>query len=277
MKKRKENQVVYILLNKTKRSFFIAQGTEETLRETYRHHLKMRREYSEKFVADCGAERPCLFILERIAPDEQANLLLVWLRILQENGCVCFNSPVLIEMAQHLYIDSTIAYNKRKGTELSELLSCAGCLVPAYNKQTCPHHSTYSKEMDVPSAPCKQVKKQGNSICFRVSNQEYETIRQHAQERNMSVSQYIKTAAMKCNIIHTDLSIVAEHSRYVQKIRDRINRIAFTIEVTNNYLDRQIDTVVNDMKSLLNSEKHLLETIKEQFKQIEKEKQESNW
>lgn len=158
MKKRKENQVVYILLNKTKRSFFIAQGTEETLRETYRHHLKSRREYSEKFIADCGDERPCLFILEQIAPDEQANLLLVWLRILQENGYVCFNSPVLIEMAEHLYIDSTIAYNKRKDTKLSELLSCSGCLVPAYNKQTCPRHPTFFAEPSKPSAPRKQAK-----------------------------------------------------------------------------------------------------------------------
>ena len=168
MRKRKENQVVYILLNKTKRSFFIAQGTEETLRETYRHHLKMRREYSEKFIADCGSERPCLFILERIAPDEQANLLLVWLRILQENGYVCLNSPVLIEMSEHLYSDSQIAYDKRMGTNLSSVLSCAGCLVPAYNKQTCPRHPTHSEEANKPSAPRKPAKDGQTIIRFRV-------------------------------------------------------------------------------------------------------------
>ena len=170
MKKRKENQVVYILLNKAKKSFFIAQGTEETLRETYRHHLKMRREYSEKFIADCGAERPCLFILERIAPDEQANLLLVWLRILCENGYACANSPVLIEMSEHLYIDNKNAYNARKSTDLSELLRCAGCLVPTYNKQTCPRHPAYYEEANKPSAPRKPAKDGADNYpfsCFR--------------------------------------------------------------------------------------------------------------
>ena len=36
----KGTDVIYILLSKKKRCFFIARGSEETLRETYRHHLK---------------------------------------------------------------------------------------------------------------------------------------------------------------------------------------------------------------------------------------------
>lgn len=271
MKKRKENQVVYVLLNKTKRSFFIAQGTEETLRETYRHHLKSRREYSEKFITDCRDERPCLFILEQIAPDEQANLLLVWLRILQENGYVCFNSPVLIEMAEHLYIYSTIAYNKRKGTELSELLSCAGCLVPAYNKQTCPRHPTYSEDVNKPSVPRKPAKDGQTIIRFRVSEEEYEIIRKRAQAQNLSISAYVKKAARESKILYRNFPEIAEHSRYVADIRDHINNISFTIEVMNNYQDRDIAAVVNYMKALADSEKKLLETLKDQLKQDKKE------
>ena len=276
MRKRKENQVVYILLNKTKRSFFIAQGTEETLRETYRHHLKMRREYSEKFIADCGSERPCLFILERIAPDEQANLLLVWLRILQENGYVCLNSPVLIEMSEHLYIDSQIAYDKRMGTNLSSVLRCEGCLVPTYNKQTCPQHPTCSEEAVKPSAPRKQVKNGQTIVRFRVSEKEHEIIRKRAQAQNLPISGYVKKAAMEHNVVHRRYPEIAEHTRYVQDLRHMTCFHIFTIESMGNYHDRDIEAIVAYVKEIADSEKKLLETVEKKLEQIKKEQQKSS-
>ncbi len=108
------NEVIYILVSKNRYSFFIAKGAEETLRETYRHHLKLRRAGSVNFINGLFPERPCLFVLEKIDPEERSNLLLVWLRILREKRLVSFNHPELIEQSEHLYYDNIRAYEKRK-------------------------------------------------------------------------------------------------------------------------------------------------------------------
>lgn len=137
MKPQKENQVVYILLHKKTKRFFIAAGTEETLRETYRHHVNLRRDRSRQFVLDCAPERPCLFILERIDPETGINYMVVWLRILRENGYEPYIPEYFIDMSDHLYIDNQLAYNQRKDTDLEQKFSCESCLVPSYRDQPC--------------------------------------------------------------------------------------------------------------------------------------------
>lgn len=140
MTKKKDGQVVYILLNKKNRQFFIARGAENTLRETYRHHLKMRRDYSKDFVKACLPERPCLFILERIDPECEENLMLIWLRIFLDNGYTCHTHSDIIDAAHTLYLTNQLAYDKRKDTDLSKLLSCDNCILPIYNRTCCPDY-----------------------------------------------------------------------------------------------------------------------------------------
>ena len=77
-------------------------------------------------------------------------------------------------------------------------------------------------------------------------------------------------AARESKILYRDFPEIAERSRYVADIRDHINNISFTIEVMNNYQDRDIAAVVNYMKALADSEKKLLEALKEQLKQVKK-------
>ena len=98
--KNQGRDVIYILLSHQTKGFFIARGNKETLRETYRHHLNLRRKNSRRFIESIVPERPCLFILEEIEPDEKADLLIVWLRILIDNGYKCFHSPTLIEYCE---------------------------------------------------------------------------------------------------------------------------------------------------------------------------------
>ena len=93
-------------------------------------------------------------------------------------------------------------------------------------------------------------------------------IPRRAQAQNLSISAYVKKAAKECKILYRDFPKIAEHSRYVADIWDHINNISFTIEVMNNYQDRDIAAVVNYMKALADSERKLLETLKDQLKQV---------
>ena len=268
-RKKEENlkcEVVYVLLSKQTNSFFISRGTEETLRETYRHHIKLRRYYSEEFIKSIAPERPCLFVLERIDPDNSADILIVWLRILRENGFVSFNHKTLIEYSENLYYDNEVAYRQRKDTDLSQIFDCKNCLVPTYNKVTCEGHPSYIpgiNEKKAPSAP-KKSGKRDVMIRWRVSDDEHETIRARAREENMSVAACVREAALKCNVQcqRQEYENVKEHTKQLAKIRKEINRIVFTIDVQKNYHQKDIDAVVNLMQEAYKSEVELLQKMR---------------
>lgn len=58
-------EVVYVLVSLSRKTFLIAQGAKESLRETYRHHLRLRRDFSKNFIQSIIPERPCLFIWKK--------------------------------------------------------------------------------------------------------------------------------------------------------------------------------------------------------------------
>ena len=265
MRKKNSNsqgsEVVYILVSKTKHSFFIAQGTEERLRETYRHHIKLHRAGSVNFINCLSPERPCLFILERIDPEEENNLLLVWLRILRDNGFESFNHPELIEQSEHLYYDNREAYKKRKHTDLSEILSCKNCLVPTYKRETCARYLPFSESNAAPLISQDETKRT-KEIRIRVTEQEYNAICEQAKIQKMQIGPYIRTVAKNPIILKFDYSIISEHTKELAEIRTSINRLIYTIDAANYYLPKEIASIVSLMEAAFESENQLLATMR---------------
>lgn len=243
-------EVVYVLVSLSRKTFLIAQGAKESLRETYRHHLKLRRDFSKNLIESIAPERPCLFILEEIDPENPADLLIVWLRILREKGFTSFNSPTLIEYSEHLHIDNMMAYKQRKDTDLSEILCCNSCLIPTFKRKTCasyPQENSANNHDSERLAISKQSRKRTKEIRICVTEEEYETIRKCAQEANIQLSPYIRTVAMNPIIRNYDFGAVQNHTQAIGEIRNCINRVIYTIAATNNYLPKEIEYIVSLM------------------------------
>ena len=265
-----ENQktdVIYILLSQSKKLFMILCGCKDSIRETYRHHLKGRRLTTEWFVTSLLPERPCIFILEEIDPDEEANLLVVWLKILLDQGYVSCNHPDIIEQAEHLYMDNTLAYSKRKSTNLSSILACENCLIPVYNKKPCPQFPVAEEGSSHSSnelLQCNCQKKRSVEIRFAVTEAENELIIANARRLGMQRNIYIKCAAKHPVIHQHNYEVIDNHTRELAEIRKTIYRLVFTIEATNNYVPREIETVVNAMNFVMQTENELLKAMREQ-------------
>lgn len=271
-----KSKSVYILLSKPKRTFFIATGPTETLRETYRHHIHGRRITSKNFINSIVPKRPCLLIIEEIDPKEKANLLLVWLRILRENRFTCFNHPDLIEMSEHLYLDNKIAYEARKSKTISELLACNNCPIPTYNKETCTHFLVLPKNENKsmqPDLTAKQKRKRSKEIRFKVSQEEAAIIESNTKELKMQVTNYVRMVARDPIIRTYNYRAVSDHTKEIGEILTSINRLIFTIDATNNYLPKEIKTIVELMNEIFKSENCLLETI-EKLQEHDSEKRE---
>lgn len=116
---------------------------EESLKETYRHNIKPRREHARPIVEESLPDRPCLFILETVtcSQNEATRHLIVWIKILTKQGYTCMNREVLREMPKDLNIDRLRLYLERRNTNLSQLLTCEHCCAKIYNRVICSYIS----------------------------------------------------------------------------------------------------------------------------------------
>ena len=136
---KKEHRAIYILVSPTEKSFHINHCLVESVRETYRHNIKGRRYATQKFISDIQPDRPCLFVLEEIETtiSDAYKHVLVWIKILMENGYKCYNYKATIDATKELHAKTEKLYMDRKDTDLTELLCCENCLVKVYNRIEC--------------------------------------------------------------------------------------------------------------------------------------------
>lgn len=147
---KKENRIIYILLSSTEKIFYINQCLRTSLKETYRHNIKGRREISKNFIDRILPERPCIFILENmnLTKSEAYNYILIWIKIFIEKGYQSFNNKKLIDLSEDLYFENQRIYEQRRTANLDILLSCKNCLIPIYNKTICKKYSQLNNETE---------------------------------------------------------------------------------------------------------------------------------
>ena len=100
-------------------------------------------------------------------------------------------------------------------------------------------------------------------IRMKISNDEYDLIAINAKEAQMQIAPYIRRAAINPNINVIDYSIIEKHTREIGSVRNDINRLVFTIQATNNYLPRDIGTIVALLEGIFRSENELLQAVRE--------------
>ena len=100
-------------------------------------------------------------------------------------------------------------------------------------------------------------------IQIRVSENEHKNISEQAQKFNMQIAPYVRMVSQNPNIIKIDYSVISANTKEIAEIRNSINRLVFTIDASNNYLPKEIESIVNLMTELFQSENKLLKTIRE--------------
>lgn len=147
---KKEKRTVYVLISPIEKIFYINQCLTTSLKETYRHNIKGRRQTTKEFINHISPNRPCVFVLENtnLTKVEAYNYVLIWIKIFLENGYLSFNNKKLIELSDHLYFENRRIYDQRKTVNLESFLSCENCLIPIYNKIICKNYPQNNDEME---------------------------------------------------------------------------------------------------------------------------------
>lgn len=100
--------------------------------------------------------------------------------------------------------------------------------------------------------------KRAKEIRIMVSEEEHERISKNAAKLKMQTAPYIRAVAQSPTIVSYDYSVISNHTEEIAEIRNCINRLIFTIDATNNYLPKDIQTIVSLMQEIFKSERHLL-------------------
>ena len=85
----------------------------------------------------------------------------------------------------------------------------------------------------------------------------------------MQVNNYIRRVATNPIIRPYNYSIISTHTNEISQIRNAINRLVFTIDAQNNYLPRDIASIVGMMEEIFAGERKLLKTVREQWEKTE--------
>ena len=96
-----------------------------------------------------------------------------------------------------------------------------------------------------------------------LSAKEFERIKLKADQAHMQIAPYIRSCALDSKIIVKDYHVIMHHTREIAVIRNSINRLIFTIDATNNYLPREIESIVKMLNEIFRSENEPLKTVRE--------------
>lgn len=96
-----------------------------------------------------------------------------------------------------------------------------------------------------------------NLIQIRTTETEYKRISENAKKLNMKVAPYVRLVAQNPNVLVCDYDIIANHTKEIADVRATINQLIFTIEATNNYLPKDIETIVELITEIFKSENKL--------------------
>lgn len=100
------------------------------------------------------------------------------------------------------------------------------------------------------------------TIPIRVSSEEKEIIEGNAKKLKMTTGNYVRHVAMNPTIIQENYNVIFEHTKEITGVRNAINRMIFSIEASNNYLPREIETIVFYMNEIFKSENKLLRELR---------------
>lgn len=105
--------------------------------------------------------------------------------------------------------------------------------------------------------------KREREVRMMLSDEEYTHIKARADKLHMTVSAYIRSMVLNGQIVVKNYHPIDRHTKEIAEVRNSLNRLVFTIEATNNYLPREIQTIVNLMEEIFKGENELLKTIRE--------------
>lgn len=108
-------------------------------------------------------------------------------------------------------------------------------------------------------------------VYLRVNEEEHEQIRLNAEASNRTMNAYIKEMALNKAILDFNYEQVDKHTQEIIELKNDLNKVLHTIMVTEEAYNGDIQTILQLMKELVDSEKKFLQAMQRDREQKRKE------
>lgn len=258
-----KKHTVFVLTHPFTKEFYVGYTLSHNMRSTYKDHYIEAKYKTANMVACLKRDgfKPCCFALETLdcTKVEAYNRVVVWTKILMENGYEKLDKGDTISYANDLLDKNIPLYEERKNVSLEEHFNCQNCLFPDYGRQMC----RYKGIPMIVAQKEKEDKKLQNPdnktemISLRFRSDELEQVRKNAASVCMTVSAYIRATASELLVYRYHNKDIIEHTHQITAMRNAINQLIYSIRRTGEYIPSDLEYIIKQMDELTKSEEKL--------------------
>jgi len=184
---------IYILLGKSNKQFYIGYFETNRLFEIYKKHDKPKLAKTAKWIRELHFrhERPCFFSLENNIYDKKYAMALVhiWTNIFIMQGYVNVYGQDMLKLTTKTCQQYQTEFEQRKNISITNLVSCANCLLPKYEEHMCPFYT----DKDVSN---KLSLSDYRTVTIKLTEDDYTYLQKKGKELKLSVAQYLLYKAL---------------------------------------------------------------------------------
>jgi len=257
---------IYVILSPFDSKFYVGRGLKTSLRGRYKDHFNLRNAQTRDVfeVAKGQQQRPGMYLLESLqtAEAEAYRHIIAWVKYFSEHGYECLNHRKTVEYTLDLQDETAAIYERIKEISVTELLCEERHLFPNYGAKTLRSEGESQPDLEP----------EGHKISFRVTADEAEKIRERANKKGISVSQYARETLLDGASVDISFAFLGQYTKELQRQRGLIKQIIYTIHQTGNYTPSDLALVQELADQVSEHEtkirKELQKTMKQAFKKI---------
>ncbi len=95
---------------------------------------------------------------------------------------------------------------------------------------------------------------------IRLSDEEYQTIKENAKAAEKTVSAYVRYIACNMCILQHNYSLIEEHTNQLTAIKNAIVQLTYTIIKTRKYVPTDLEYIYNKFSEIVKTENEFLKT-----------------
>lgn len=258
-----KNRTIFVLMSPITKEFYVGYTLRHNMRSTYKDHYIGAKHKTADMVSCLKHDnfKPCCFALETLdcTKVEAYNRVVVWTKILMENGYENLDKGDTICYANDLLDKNIPLYEERKNVSLEEYFDCKNCLFPDYGRQTC----RYKGVPMILAQKEKEDKKLQNPdnktemISLRFRSDELEQVRKNARALGMTTSAFIRCTACDLLVYRYQHQVVSDHTHQLTALRNAINQLIYSICKTGEYVPSDLEYILDKMDEISVSENKL--------------------
>lgn len=221
---------VYVILSQISNEFFVWKTKGGGSYAAYINHARGMNKQTKKLFEQSGTEKkfPQMYVLEALETTEELAFrhCVAWTKYFMDHDLSPLSTAKVTGYTEDLLPETQEIYDEISQMSLEQALSEDKLRVKDYQKKD-------------KSAP----KKAKTEIKIYVTPEEYEEFERRAEKQNMSLSGYVKNAAMSAQIVTVNAPVYAEHIAEIRGAKVVLRQILYGILKSGKYYPADLENI----------------------------------